>query len=314
MKKIVILYGGNSYEHEISCMSAHNVCKCLKKLKIKFDKIYITKDNKWYFIDNDNKIEILNVVDFLKKYSLVFPVMHGAFGEDGRIQSFLELFNINYLGSSSASSMIAMNKYLTKLIIEKTGIKQIPYLVLNENDKIPHDIIYPVIVKPVNGGSSIGINVAHSDKELKKALKSAFMYDKNIIVEKFINGIDLECGIIKSKKLIAGDIGEIKHLHEFYDYNAKYKEKSKIIIPANIDKNLAKEIKNNSLKIFEALNLNDFARIDYIYDKNNKILYFNEVNTIPGFTDSSMFPMLFMNKKIDFAKLISIILENKKVL
>ena len=309
MKKILILYGGKSFEHEISCLSANNVCNSLKKMNYCFDKVYISKENKWFLIKDNNKVELLNIIDFIKKYDVVFPVMHGAYGEDGHIQSFLELFNIKYVGSNSVPSMIAMDKYLTKVLVSTSSIKQIPYFVLYKNEKIPTNIEYPVIIKPANGGSSIGINVAHSLKELKSYVKEAFKYDSKIVIEKFIKGRELECGILEDKKLIVGDVGEIKYDHEFYDFNAKYKEKSNLIIPAKISKSLTKKIQEETIKIFKILNLKDFARIDFIYDETNDILYFNEVNTIPGFTDISMFPLIFKNKNLNFEKLIIKILE-----
>ena len=309
MKKILILYGGKSFEHEISCLSANNVCNSLKKMNYCFDKVYISKENKWFLIKDNNKVELLNIIDFIKKYDVVFPVMHGAYGEDGHIQSFLELFNIKYVGSNSVPSMIAMDKYLTKVLVSTSSIKQIPYFVLYKNEKIPTNIEYPVIIKPANGGSSIGINVAHSLKELKNYVKEAFKYDSKIVIEKFIKGRELECGILEDKKLIVGDVGEIKYDHEFYDFNAKYKEKSNLIIPAKISKSLTKKIQEETIKIFKILNLKDFARIDFIYDETNDILYFNEVNTIPGFTDISMFPLIFKNKNLNFEKLIIKILE-----
>lgn len=309
MKKILILYGGKSFEHEISCMSCENICKCLDSSDFNYDKVYISKENKWYLIKSGNKVELLNIIDFLKKYDLVFPIMHGAFGEDGRMQAFLELFNIKYIGSNSSSSLIAMNKYFTKVIVDKNNIRQIPYFILRKSEKIPTNIIFPVIVKPTNGGSSIGISIANSYNELKDSLKLAFKYDECVIVEKFIKGIELECGIVETNKLIVGDVGEIKHSHKFYDFDAKYNGKTSIIIPAKIDKILEKQIKIETLKIFKILNLKDFARIDFIYDNENNILYFNEVNTIPGFTNGSMFPLMFKSKKLDFPKLIEKIIK-----
>ncbi len=307
MKKILIIYGGNSYEHDISILSAENVIKGLKELNYEFDQIYISKENKWYLIKNEGKAELLNIIEFLKRYDIIFPVMHGAFGEDGRIQSFFELFNIKYKGSNSSASMISMNKYFTKLVVEKENIKQLPYIYLNNTKKIPK-LKYPVIVKPANGGSSIGISIAHSFKELKSSLKNAFKYDKNVIVEKFIKCRELECAILGEKKLIIGDVGEIKHQHEFYDFEAKYKDNSEIIIPAKISYKLKKLIQSESKKIFKVLNLKDFARIDFLFDEENDTLYFNEVNTIPGFTNISMFPKLFNG--MCFSKLISNIIEN----
>ena len=303
MKKILIIYGGNSYEHEISILSAKNIINSLNDQNYNFDQIYISKENKWFLVKKEGNSEILNIIEFLKKYDLVFPVMHGSFGEDGRIQAFFELFNIPYVGSNSSSSMISMNKYFTKLVAEANEIKQVPYLYLDNKNKLPSNIEYPVIIKPTNGGSSIGINVAHSSKELKTYLKEAFKYDNSVIIERFIKARELECAILENKNLIVGNVGEIKHTHEFYDFNAKYEDKSEIVIPAHISKALTRKIQNETKKIFKILNLKDFARIDFLYDQENNILYFNEVNTIPGFTNISMFPRLF--EKFDFNKLIS---------
>ena len=303
MKKILIVYGGNSYEHEISILSAKNIINSLNDQNYNFDQIYISKENKWFLVKKEGNSEIFKIIEFLKKYDLVFPVMHGSFGEDGRIQAFFELFNIPYVGSNSSSSMISMNKYFTKLVAEANEIKQVPYLYLDNKNKLPSNIEYPVIIKPTNGGSSIGINVAHSSKELKTYLKEAFKYDNSVIIERFIKARELECAILENKNLIVGNVGEIKHTHEFYDFNAKYEDKSEIVIPAHISKALTRKIQNETKKIFKILNLKDFARIDFLYDQENNILYFNEVNTIPGFTNISMFPRLF--KKLDFNKLIS---------
>ena len=307
MKKILVIYGGNSYEHEISILSAENVIKVLDKLNYCFDQVYISKENKWFLVTEEDKIELLNIIEFLKRYDLILPIMHGSYGEDGRIQALFELFAIPFKGSNSTSSMIAMNKYFTKLVVEKEGINQVPYYYLSKDQKTPK-IEYPVIVKPVNGGSSIGISVAHTSKELKIALKNALKFDEFVLIEKFIKCRELECAILEDKHLIVGDVGEIKHNHEFYDFKAKYEDNSEIIIPAKINIKLKKLIQKESKKIFKILNLKDFARIDFLYDEENDILYFNEVNTIPGFTNISMFPRLF--KGLNFEKIISKIIGN----
>ncbi len=309
MKKFLLLYGGKSFEHDISCESAKNIINALKEGKYNFDQIYISKENEWFLIKEGDKVEIFNIIEFLKKYDFIFPIMHGAYGEDGRIQSFLELFNIKYIGSNSFSSMIAMDKYFTKLIIEKTDIKQVPYFIMMKDDKIPKSIEYPVIVKPANGGSSIGISVASNINDLKKAVKEAFLYDNKVLIEKFIEARELECGILEDKKIIVGDVGEIKHNHKFYDFDAKYNDKSETIIPAKINKKLTKTIQQTAKKIFQILNLKDFARVDFLYDEKNDVLYFNEVNTIPGFTNISMFPLLFKSKKMDYTDVVLKLIE-----
>lgn len=320
MKNILIIFGGNSYEHEISCLSVNNILKNIDQKKYQITLVGISKDNKWFLITDYNTIdknweqlpkeEIKNIVDFLKKFDIVFPVMHGADGEDGKIQSFFELFNIKYIGSNSSASKNAMDKYLTKLICEKANIPQVPYLCIHKNDKIPKNLEYPLIIKPANGGSSIGISIAHNQKELLKGIRNAFNFDNNVIVEKFIKCRELECAIVENKKLLVSTVGEIKSCHEFYDYEAKYVKESNIIIPAKLKNKTIKEIQKLSKKIFKVLNLKDFSRIDFLYDEINDIVYFNEVNTIPGFTNISMFPLLFKEQKLDFSKLITKIIEH----
>lgn len=318
MKKVLIIFGGNSYEHEISCLSATNILKNINKKKFNVKVIGISKKNDWYFVNECNldknwenlpKEKISNIIETLKTFDVIFPAMHGNYGEDGRTQSFFELFNINYLGSNSTASKICMNKYLTKLVCEKNNIPQLPYTLIKKGNIIPKNIKFPLIVKPANGGSSIGINIAHSKKELKKCISDAFKYDDEIVLEKFIRCRELECAVIGKDKLLISTVGEIKSCNEFYDYEAKYQKESKLIIPAKIDEKVIKDIKMLSKKIFKALNLKDFARIDFLYDEINNKLYFNEVNTIPGFTDKSMFPLLFKNQTLDFSKLISKIIE-----
>ncbi len=317
----MIVFGGNSFEHEISILSVNNVLKNIKGNFENIDVAGITRDNEWYLLKDNNEVsknwllnanKIESVIKFLKNYNLVFPVMHGAYGEDGRIQSFFELFNINYVGSNSYASHICMDKELTKLIADKFSIKQIPYVVVKKDEKIKNlGIDFPLIIKPANGGSSIGISVANSNKEFKKSIKEAFKYDEKIIVEKFINARDFECAVFEGKKLVVSTIGEIKSCNKFYDFEAKYIKESKTTIPALLDENIIKDIQNLAEKIFKIYNLKDFARIDFLYDDVNKDLYFNEINTIPGFTPISMFPLLFENKGYNFSKVIEEIINHQ---
>ena len=181
MKNILVLCGGNSFEYDISILSVKNIIKNIDTDLFNFKVVLISKENEWFL--NNNKI--VNIIDFIKGFDLVFPVMHGAFGEDGRIQGFFELFNIPYLGANSSSSKICFDKSLTKLILDKYPIKQVPYVIINKREKVSISD-FPVIVKPANGGSSIGISVANNHKELKNALNEAYAFDDKVVVEKFI--------------------------------------------------------------------------------------------------------------------------------
>lgn len=317
MKKLLILFGGNSVEHEISCMSVNFIIDNIDNKSFNFELVGIDLENNWYrvdktkFVNKNWKINILNKIDniinYLKKFDIVFPLIHGNTGEDGKLQSIFELYNIKYVGSNSYSSIICYDKLLTKLILEKYNIPQVPYTIYNnENMK---NIEFPVIIKPCKCGSSIGINIAKNKKDLLKAIKEAKKYDSNIVIEKYLdNKIELECAIIeKNNKLITSNIGQINNA-SFYDYSAKYSTKTNTSI-ANIDKKIINKIKYYSKKIFKTLQCKDLARIDFLYDLNSEKLYFNEINTIPGFTETSMYPTLINNLGISSKKMLNILMN-----
>ena len=305
MKKVLLIYGGVSTEHDISCISAKSIMNNIDLNKYILDCVYITKNNKWLYKNE----EITNIITFLKKYDVIFPITHGNNGEDGKLQGFLDLFNIKYVGSKCGSSYVCMDKIRTKEILSYHNIPQVPFEIYNKNKQI--SIPFPVIIKPANGGSSIGIKVANNKKELKKAIKQALKYDKKIIVEKFIKAQELECAILENKKLIISEIGEIISANNFYDYEAKYENKeSKTIIPANIELDISNKIKEYAKTIFEILDLKGLARIDFFYDKENNKIYLNEINTLPGFTEISMFPKLIMNENITYKDIISRLIDN----
>lgn len=319
MKKVLILFGGNSYEHEISCMSVNFIKNNIDKKLFEFKLAGIDFNNDWFEVDNNidinsnwknktiNKID--NIIKYLKSFDIVFPIIHGNSGEDGKLQSLFELNNINYVGCNSFSSLICYDKLLTKLILEKHNISQVPYYIYNESLNL-NIIEFPVIIKPCKCGSSIGINVCNNKKELLKAIKIAQKYDKNILIEKFLtNKLELECAILKKKnKLYISDVGEIKNEDNWYDYDSKYINKINTEI-SNVGKKLKKEIKKCSKNIFNILYCKDLSRIDFFYDLNSEKLYFNEINTIPGFTEISMYPKLMNYLGINSKKLITLLLS-----
>lgn len=322
MKKILILFGGNSYEHNISCISAKTILENIDRTKFNVTSIGIYQNN-WY-IFNDN-IELLtqnkwldgnikkidNIIEFLKTFDKVFPIIHGNNGETGELSGLFNLFNIPYVSSNILGHAISYDKDLTKIICSHHFIPQIPYITLHTNKKIKKiNIDFPVIVKPSSCGSSIGINIANNYKELNKYIKNAFLYDNKVIIEKFIKARELECAILEDKnKLIVSSVGEIKSKNTFYDYDSKYILDSNTIIPANLDKNIIKQIQELSTKIFKILSLKDLSRIDFLYDYENNKIYFNEVNTIPGFTSISMYPQLFNHQGITIKELITKLLS-----
>ena len=319
LKNVLILFGGNSFEHEISCKSVNFIVKNIDTKKFKFKLVGIDYDNTWYEINDisiidknwnkNNNTKINNIIEYAREFDIVFPIIHGNTCEDGKLQSMFELFNIKYVGCDSYSSIICYDKLLTKLFLEKHSIPQVPYIVYNDNTNL-NNIEYPVIVKPCKCGSSLGINVAYNKKELKKYLKIASKYDINIIIEKFIkNNKELECAILQdNKKLIISDIGEIINNGSWYDFDSKYINQNNTII-SNIDNKIKENIKVYSKKIFNILNCKNLSRIDFIYDVDNNKLYFNEINTIPGFTEISMYPKLINNEGIDFKEIITKLLN-----
>lgn len=321
MKKILILFGGNSHEHSISCKSAKTILTHIDKSLYNITAVGIDHQNNWYlYLDDINLIDeswqnrniekITNIIKFLKQFDKVFPVIHGNPEENGNIQGMFNLFNIEYVGTDLLGSIISYDKELTKIICNHHKIPQVPYITINENKKIKNiTFSYPVIIKPAKCGSSIGINIASNVKELNEYVNLAFKYDNKVIIEKYIKARELECAILETNKIIPSPIGEIRSSNTFYDYEAKYLKDSSLIIPANISKELAKEITELSKKIFNILSLSTLARIDFLYDYNEEKLYFNEVNTMPGFTDISMYPLLFKETGIDIKNLITKIIE-----
>lgn len=321
MKKILILFGGNSHEHAISCKSAKTILTHIDKSLYNITAVGIDHQNNWYlYLDDINLIDeswqnrniekITNIIEFLKQFDKVFTVIHGNPEENGNIQGMFNLFGIEYVGTDLLGSIISYDKELTKIICNHHKIPQVPYITITENKKIKNiPFSYPVIIKPAKCGSSIGINIANNVKELNEYVNLAFKYDNKVIIEKYIKARELECAILETNKIIPSPIGEIRSSNTFYDYEAKYLKDSSLIIPANISKELAKEITELSKKIFNILSLSTLARIDFLYDYNEEKLYFNEVNTMPGFTDISMYPLLFKEVGINIKNLINKIIE-----
>lgn len=319
MKNVLILFGGNSFEHVISCKSVNFIIDNIDTSKFNYTLVGIDYENQWYEMKkcinidenwkNNEITKIDNIIEYAKNFDVVLPMIHGNTGEDGKLQSIFELYNIKYVGCDSYSSLICYDKLLTKLLLEKYSIPQVPYIIYNSNTNL-ETIEYPVIIKPCKCGSSLGINVAYNKRELKKYLKKTLNYDNNIIIEKFIkNNRELECAILEdNKKLIISDVGEIINNGSWYDFDAKYINQNNTII-SNIDESIKKEIRSYSKNIFNIMGCKSLSRIDFLYDLDNKKLYFNEINTMPGFTEISMFPKLINNTGIQFKEIITKLLS-----
>ncbi len=327
MKKVLLLFGGNSSEHQISCNSAKSILENIDYSKYNVTAVGITKANEWLeYIDqlenivtpnwHQKKVKKINdIISFIKNFDIVFPILHGINGEDGKIQSMLELFHIPYVGCNPKISSIGMDKHYLKIILEHFNLQTVPFLLYDKHlswQKIEQTISYPIIIKPCNGGSSIGISTANNRKELKKGIKEALQYDKKILLEPFLEMRELECAVLEKKgKWIISPLGEIQSQHTFYDFEAKYKDTtSKAKFALNIPNEIVSSIQEIAKKVCNCIELQGLSRIDFFYIPKTNQIYINEINTIPGFTTISMYPKLLTNKKFTYQELITTLLEN----
>lgn len=329
MIKLGIIYGGISTEHDVSIMSAKSIIKNLNKDKYEVHEIYINKYGKWFEVKNGENEEIYNLIWTIKELDVVFPVLHGIGGEDGTIQGMLELLKVPYVGCGVLSSAVGMDKVYTKIIFEKAQILQTKYISVYKKEdkyyiqkedmeeeqlKIEHitgKLKFPMFVKPSNSGSSVGVKKAKDIGELKLAIENASQYDRKIIVEEGIDGIEVECGILDDGEIKASTIGEIRSAEEFYSFDAKYNiPESKTIIPANIDKEKIEEVKKLAIKAFKAIDGTGIARVDFFIEKDTNKIYINEINTMPGFTEISMYPKLFESLGMQYFELLDKLIQN----
>lgn len=300
--KVAVLYGGISAEHDVSLISGKAVIDNLDKDAFDVIPVEISKSGKF----DEGKVRLADIV---------FPVLHGVGGEDGTIQGYCEEIGIPYVGSGVEASAIALDKITSKEIWQSLKLLIPSFIYFNKIDwskqkeKIKESILLPAFVKPFDTGSSLGIYKVKNKKEIDSAVEKAFKISDKIIVEEGINNIrEIEVGIVGNDKLIISDPGEVIPSEEFYTFNAKYKGNSKIIIPAEINKQKKQEIKDLAEKAYKALGCKGFARVDLFLEKNGKI-YLNEINTIPGFTEFSMFPKLMENSGLSFKNLLTKIIE-----
>lgn len=332
-----LLFGGKSVEHEISLRSARNIFEQLDRTQFIPVLIGISKNGQWHLVDNvDQQIESgypLNLSlghsqhTFYSveaghgtgKLEVVFPVLHGTDGEDGTIQGMLQCAGIPFAGSGVLGSSVAMDKLISKQLLVKEGIPTSKYVAVPDGDssqysyeQIVNEIGLPFMVKPVSLGSSVGVSKVTDEQGFIKASKETLRYDQGFLAEEFISGRELECGVLGNKDAQVSNPGEIiiSSQYEFYSYDAKYLDPDAAIIkvPAELDPVIAKRIKELSLRAYQVLRCEDFARVDLFLSEDQSI-YINEINTIPGFTNSSMFPALWGQHGISYSNLITKILH-----
>ncbi len=317
--KIGVIFGGKSAEHEVSILSARSVINVIDKNKFEIIPIGITRDGLWCHCDND--LNFGKCVTFLEacssilsKIDIAFPVLHGPFGEDGTIQGFFEIASIPYVGAGVLGSAIGLDKDVTKRLLVESGILVAEYLVFDKPPNYKDVTNYlgsPCIIKSSNMGSSICLTKAWNEIEFYEGVELAFEYDKKIIIEKNICGRELECSILGLRDPIASLPGEIAIKDGgMYTYEAKYlnEEMVELIIPAILSKAKVAEVQSLALKTFKILCCDGMARVDFFMDYEEK-LYVNEINTIPGFTEMSMYPKLWQISGISYTRLIEHLIE-----
>ena len=351
--RIGLIFGGRSGEHEVSLASAESVMANLDRQKYEVVPIGITREGSWLLgteprtltaveqsashdkglgettavtLTGDPRLRRLISVENGKDLGsrgaldVIFPVLHGTYGEDGTLQGLLDMANVPYVGCGVLGSALGMDKEKTKLVFQAVGLRVGDYLVFRRNqwERSPESILdtveqrlgYPCFIKPVNLGSSVGVNKAHDRTELEHTINVAAEYDRKIIIERGINCREVECGVLGNDEPIASVVGEVVSSNEFYDYRAKYIDgRSQVVIPADIPQETAEEVRRQAVQAFLALDLSGLARVDFFIEKETGKVYINEVNTLPGFTTISMYPKLWEASGLPYAQLMDRLIE-----
>lgn len=344
--KLAVIFGGMSTEHDVSIVSGISVIRNLNSSKYEIFPIYINKEGKWF--EYTKKIEeipeikvgdqleglkeINSIEDYIRKVDCVFPVLHGLYGEDGTIQGLLELLKVPYVGCKVLSSAVSMDKVYTKLIFEKAGLEQAKYAYIRKDKqgyayihkdfgeeeislqevvkRVEQTISYPVFVKPSNSGSSVGVRKAKNGKELEEAVLFAGEFDKKILIEEGINAREVECAVLGSEKVEASNVGEILSAEEFYSFDSKYKNaESRTVIPADLEDDIREEIRKQAIRAFKAVDGSGLSRVDFFVERETNKIYINEINTMPGFTQISMYPKLWEANGISYSELLDKLVE-----
>jgi len=352
---LCIMFGGRSTEYEVSLMSSYSVLENVDKEKYNVVKVGITREGVWYIYDGPNEniknntwvdekytkrafmsssygdraVYAVNSDNTLERVAVdvVFPVMHGAYCEDGRLQGLLDMCGIAYVGPGCASSAVCMDKAFTKMLLNNYGIPMAGCVyatkktILNDIDGVINDVEssfgYPVFVKPANSGSSVGVSKAKDTESLKIALQDAIKYDSKILIEEFIQGREIEVAVMGNEDPIALSRGEVVPDAEFYDYDDKYKNgTTQFHIPAKIKKSTWINLKRTAEGIYEYLDCRGLSRVDFFVCGKEEKIVFNEINTLPGFTSISLYPRMAMEYGMTYSevidKLVELALENNK--
>ena len=342
-KRLGVIFGGTSTEHEVSIVSGTSVIKNLNKEKYEIYPIYIDKAGEWYEFELDNKTykvgdeivgtkKIENIWNYLKTMDILFPVLHGLQGEDGTIQGMFELLKIPYVGTRVLGSSICMDKVYSKIIFEKAKLNQAKYvyirkfedkyIYINEDfseevldiqetvNKIMEKIDFPMFIKPSNSGSSVGISKAKNKDELINSIIEASKFDKKILIEENINGREIECAVLGNEEVKASVLGEILPAEAFYSFSAKYQNSdSKTVEAPDLPEELTKKVRELAIKAYKAADCQGLSRVDFFVDDKENKIYINEINTLPGFTEISMYPKLWEKSGLTYTELLDKLIE-----
>ena len=342
-KHVVILFGGQSTEHDISRKSVMTFIENIDREIFQVSLVGITRKGQWLLFEGDPSAivndtwEGMSVKAYIgpdatekvlhihrgdsyemKPVDVVLPVLHGLYGEDGSVQGLLELAEIPFVGCGVLASAVAMDKFYTKSVVEPLGIRQAKFVgVIKEvydrtrvQETVEQTLGYPVFVKPSNAGSSIGVSKADNGQELDEAIQLAFKYDRKVLVEEGINGREVECAVLGNIEVMASDVGEILSEDDFYDFHSKYESDiSETIVGAAMPEATRQEIRDSAVTIFKAIDGRGLSRVDFFIEDATGQVVFNEINTFPGFTPISMYPMLMAAAGIDRKKLITELID-----
>jgi D-alanine-D-alanine ligase len=344
--RVGILFGGRSGEHDVSLQSAASVIDALDPAKYEILPIGITREGHWrvgsgalqllpQVLESGEPVtpsvdptgpKLLPLVtvhpptNSLPAVDVVFPVLHGTFGEDGTVQGLLELADVPYVGAGVLASAAGMDKDVMKRLFRDAGLPVVPWQLILRSDwesdpaatrrRIEKELRYPLFVKPVNGGSSVGISKVHHRFELACAMDLAAQYDRKILVEKGIDAREIECSVLGNDHPQASVAGEVLPVNEFYDYEAKYlKQGSELVIPAQLTTQQAEKVQDVAIRAFQAVDGAGMARVDFLLGRKTGKVYLNEINTIPGFTSISMYPKLWEASGISYSQLLDRLIE-----
>jgi len=305
---VAVIYGGRSGEHEVSLQSAESVIAALDPERYEVQRFLVSKEGSW------KPRAILPEPGANPGVDVVFPVIHGTFGEDGSMQGLLELADLPYVGAGVLGSAVSMDKDVMKRLMRERDLPVVDYLVtsrgVSEVEKICKRVAFPVFVKPANSGSSVGISKAKNCEELKAALELAGQFDRKILVERGIAGREFECAVLGNAQPVASLPCEILPSRDFYDYEDKYLlGKSRYVLPAELTPEQTREIQRLAIACYRAVECEGMARVDFFLEEANGKLLINEINTIPGFVSISMYPKMWEASGLPYPKLIDRLIE-----